>query len=49
VGRSWQFAWNAVADLGTVVDDVILRATPFDETRARGRTVYWLTRVHPGE
>ena len=45
VGRQWTFAWDPVADIGTTTRGFILRATPFDEQRAHGKTVYSRTIV----
>jgi hypothetical protein len=39
-GRSWQFAWNSVADVGTVYAKFIFRARAFDEKRETGEYVY---------
>jgi hypothetical protein len=40
VGRHWTFAWNSVADVGTVYAKFILRAQPFDQKREQGDYVY---------
>ena len=40
VGRHWTFAWDAARDVGVTTDGFILRATPFDQERNRGATVY---------
>jgi hypothetical protein len=49
VGRRWVFAWDPVRDIGTTWRGFILRATPFDERRARGDTVYSRTIVYEQE
>ena len=46
VGRQWVFAWDPVADVGTTTRGFILRATPFDQTRSRGKTFYSRTIVY---
>jgi len=46
VGRHWVFAWDVENDAGPVSSGFLLRATPFDETRAVGVTVYSRTIVH---
>jgi hypothetical protein len=46
VGHHWLFAWDAVADEGVTTDRFILRATPFDQERNRGATVYSWIVVH---
>lgn len=48
VGRHWLFAWDAAHDVGATPDGFILRATPFDEHRSVGATVYSRTIVHAG-
>ena len=45
-GRSWVFAWDMPHDVADAPLGVILRATPFDETRAIGKTVYSRTIVY---
>jgi hypothetical protein len=49
VGRQWVFAWDPVVDIGTTTRGFILRATPFDESRARGDTVYSRTIVYEAQ
>ncbi len=39
-GRHWTFAWNSVADVGTVYAQFIFRARPFDQKRQIGDYVY---------
>ena len=48
-GRHWVFAWDPVADIGTTWRGFILRATPFDERRTRGDTVYSRTIVYEAQ
>jgi hypothetical protein len=43
VGRHWTFAWNSVADVGTVYAKFIIRARPFDQKREVGDYVYRTT------
>ena len=49
VGRHWVFAWDPVADVGTTTRGFILRATPFDQTRSRGKTFYSRTIVYEAQ
>lgn len=49
VGRHWVFAWDPVAEIGTTFRGFILRATPFDQTRAHGATVYSRTIVYEAQ
>ena len=49
IGRHWVFAWDPAADIGTTWRGFILRATPFDETRAVGATVYSRTIVYEAQ
>jgi len=43
VGRHWTFAWDSVADVGTVYSKFIFRARPFDQKRELGAFVYRAT------
>jgi len=43
VGRHYQFAWNSVADVGTVYAKFIFRARPFDQKRETGDYFYRTT------
>jgi hypothetical protein len=49
VGRHWVFAWSPEQQIGTTSRGFILRATPFDQARARGETVYSRTIVYEQE
>lgn len=42
-GKSWTFAWNSVADVGTVKDRFILRAQIADQKYEQGAHVYLRT------
>lgn len=50
VGRHWVFAWDTDAEFGKTfaTDGFILRATPADEMRNQGPTVYSTVVLHPG-
>ncbi len=41
VGRAHVWAWDSVADVGTVNARYILRASPFDQKREPGATIYF--------
>ncbi len=45
IGRQYTFAWDSVADVGTVHGFYALRATPVDEKYENGATVYLRERV----
>lgn len=45
VGRQWVFAWDSVADVGTVYAKFIFRARPFDQKREIGQFTYYLNPV----
>lgn len=49
VGRQWVFAWDPAQDSVPAPRGFILRATPFDETRAIGATVYSRTIVQQAQ
>jgi hypothetical protein len=49
VGRSWVFAWDPVAQIGTTFRGFIVRGTPFDEKRSVGATAYSRTIVYEAE